>query len=301
MQMEPRDSRIVGRTIFNVMDLFWINPKESAKAIRKLITPDEVRNKGAEQGYWIARKVSLLFGVDPELAAEIYTAFFAYEEKSEEQTSMGGGRIMALTSNKRQDYHHAHWQLGQDFPLYLERNFDRCAKLVGSLINSYIALEGKARDKNQVITYCLSDAERTILVDYSSIWDGSSVRDEVQNIADTYFRKLEEVAQSADRSAEAAEIALRFLSDAKYAYTPRKILKLAKVSPSALMPVVYQYESLAVDLLVKVTERYLAEERMTLQQDIRCREELIDILETFVNAGWPSARRLSYRLEEIFR
>lgn len=40
---------------------------------------------------------------------------------------------------------------------------------------------------------------------------------------------------------------------------------------------------------------------MTLQQDIRCREELIDILETFVNAGWPSARRLSYRLEEIFR
>lgn len=63
----------------------------------------------------------------------------------------------------------------------------------------------------------------------------------------------------------------------------------------------YQYESLAVDLLVKVTERYLAEERMTLQQDIRCREELIDILETFVNAGWPSARRLSYRLEEIFR
>jgi hypothetical protein len=63
----------------------------------------------------------------------------------------------------------------------------------------------------------------------------------------------------------------------------------------------YQYESLAVDLLVKVTERYLAEERATLQQDIRCREELIDILETFVNAGWPSARRLSYRLEEIFR
>jgi hypothetical protein len=63
----------------------------------------------------------------------------------------------------------------------------------------------------------------------------------------------------------------------------------------------YQYESLAVDLLVKVTERYLAEERMTLLQDVRCREELIDILEAFVIAGWPSARRLSYRLEEIFR
>lgn len=41
--------------------------------------------------------------------------------------------------------------------------------------------------------------------------------------------------------------------------------------------------------------------RVELQKDRRSREELIDILETFVEAGWPSARRLSYRLEEIFR
>jgi hypothetical protein len=58
---------------------------------------------------------------------------------------------------------------------------------------------------------------------------------------------------------------------------------------------------MAVDLLVKVTETYLAEHRLLLQKDQRSREELIDILETFVEAGWPSARRLSYRLEEIFR
>jgi len=58
---------------------------------------------------------------------------------------------------------------------------------------------------------------------------------------------------------------------------------------------------MAVDLLVEVIERYLAEQRNLLQEDLQCREELIDILETFVNAGWPSARRLSYRMEEIFR
>jgi hypothetical protein len=63
----------------------------------------------------------------------------------------------------------------------------------------------------------------------------------------------------------------------------------------------YQYESLAVELLVKVTENYIAEYRIELQKDLQSREELIDILETFVEAGWPSARRLSYRLEEIFR
>ena len=63
----------------------------------------------------------------------------------------------------------------------------------------------------------------------------------------------------------------------------------------------YQYESLAVDLIVRVVERYLAEYRTLLQEDEDCRKALIDILDVFVKVGWPSARRLAYRLEEIYR
>jgi hypothetical protein len=63
----------------------------------------------------------------------------------------------------------------------------------------------------------------------------------------------------------------------------------------------YQYESLAADLVVKLVERYLAEYRTLLREDVECRQTLIEILDIFVQAGWPSARRLTYRLEEIFR
>ena len=63
----------------------------------------------------------------------------------------------------------------------------------------------------------------------------------------------------------------------------------------------YQYESLGADLLVRIIERYLAEYRALLQQDDSCRQTLIHVLDVFVQAGWPSARRLTYRLEEIFR
>jgi hypothetical protein len=38
-----------------------------------------------------------------------------------------------------------------------------------------------------------------------------------------------------------------------------------------------------------------------LQESEECRRVLIEILDTFVEAGWPSARRLTYRIEEIFR
>lgn len=63
----------------------------------------------------------------------------------------------------------------------------------------------------------------------------------------------------------------------------------------------YQYEGLAANLMVKILERYLAEYRALLQEDSECRRSLIEILDTFVQAGWPSARRLTYKLDEIFR
>ncbi|MBL8190653.1 MAG: hypothetical protein JNK38_21720 [Acidobacteria bacterium] len=63
----------------------------------------------------------------------------------------------------------------------------------------------------------------------------------------------------------------------------------------------YQYESLAIDLIVRMVERFIAEYRHHLQENEACRRVLIEILDTFVEAGWPAARRLTYRMEEIFR
>jgi hypothetical protein len=63
----------------------------------------------------------------------------------------------------------------------------------------------------------------------------------------------------------------------------------------------YQYESLAANLVVELVERYLADYRGLFREDSECRQILIEILNVFVQAGWPSARRLTYRLEEIFR
>lgn len=63
----------------------------------------------------------------------------------------------------------------------------------------------------------------------------------------------------------------------------------------------YQYESMAADRIVRIVERYLAEYRTLLQEDAECRAALRKILDMFVEAGWPAAQRLSYRLDEIVR
>jgi hypothetical protein len=63
----------------------------------------------------------------------------------------------------------------------------------------------------------------------------------------------------------------------------------------------YQFESLAASLIVSVVERYLADYRHIFRENERCRRDLLELLDTFVEAGWPSARKLTYKLDEIFR
>ena len=63
----------------------------------------------------------------------------------------------------------------------------------------------------------------------------------------------------------------------------------------------YQFESLGASLLVAIVERYLAEYAALLRDDADCRKALMDSLDLFVRAGWPAARSLTYRLEEIYR
>ncbi len=62
----------------------------------------------------------------------------------------------------------------------------------------------------------------------------------------------------------------------------------------------YQFESLAADLMVKLVGRYLADHK-EIFDDPQRRTALVDTLEVFVAAGWPSIRRLFYRLPELLQ
>ncbi|MBB2157692.1 hypothetical protein HLH33_15465 [Gluconacetobacter diazotrophicus] len=62
----------------------------------------------------------------------------------------------------------------------------------------------------------------------------------------------------------------------------------------------YQNESLGVDLLVKLVGVFLADHK-EIFEDADRRAALVDCLETFLEAGWPTARRLLYRLPELIQ
>jgi hypothetical protein len=62
----------------------------------------------------------------------------------------------------------------------------------------------------------------------------------------------------------------------------------------------YQYEQLGFDLVLRIFTTYLAEYPEILQSNPECLKIMRETLELFINVGWAAARRLSYRLDDLF-
>jgi hypothetical protein len=62
----------------------------------------------------------------------------------------------------------------------------------------------------------------------------------------------------------------------------------------------FQFESLGADRFVGIIGRFLADYRSLFADDER-RQKLIACLDAFLEAGWPAARRLLYRLPDLLQ
>jgi hypothetical protein len=69
-------------------------------------------------------------------------------------------------------------------------------------------------------------------------------------------------------------------------FDPRAVFLSARNVVRAGVSGGYQFEQMAADLVVRLVERYLAEYRELLQDDPECRQALIELLDTFVRAGY---------------
>jgi hypothetical protein len=83
---------------------------------------------------------------------------------------------------------------------------------------------------------------------------------------------------------------------------PGEVFLLATKSICTSSAAGFQYDSLALAAVVKLIQRALADHREIFQdKDSECLKALLKVLDLFVEAGWPQARQLTHRLEEIYR
>jgi hypothetical protein len=63
----------------------------------------------------------------------------------------------------------------------------------------------------------------------------------------------------------------------------------------------FRFESLGVDVTVRIVERYLADHRQLFVAEPVLLTKLRGMLEVFAGVGWPAALHLSYSLGDVFR
>jgi hypothetical protein len=63
----------------------------------------------------------------------------------------------------------------------------------------------------------------------------------------------------------------------------------------------YHFEDQAVELVVRIIRTYIAEHRSIFEKNPDCLRTLRELLDLFITAGWPSARIVAYRVDEVFR
>ena len=62
----------------------------------------------------------------------------------------------------------------------------------------------------------------------------------------------------------------------------------------------YNLDSMAMSETVKLVESILADHRESVQEEASVKN-LLELLDAFVEAGWPEALNLVWRLDEIYR
>lgn len=86
---------------------------------------------------------------------------------------------------------------------------------------------------------------------------------------------------------------------------PREVFLTASSAITSSSAAGYQYESIAVNDVVRLIQHALADYRQIFQQrdgtESDCLTALLNVLDIFVEAGWKEARQLTHRLEEIYR
>lgn len=113
-----------------------------------------------------------------------------------------------------------------------------------------------------------------------------------------YHNILLEIGQSGDPAATHHLVELyEYIADGEPATVFDQVAALL-IGPAAREG--YHFESLGLDVVVRIVRRYLADYRELFENAVR-RSALIEILELFSNAGWPEAFKLLYELPDLMR
>ena len=104
------------------------------------------------------------------LIRAIYKAGYCTPVPShDEKTSICGSRILSLTSNRRQDFEHAQWELFEKFTRFFEADPVEATETLIEIMDCHMALEHSSEDE-EVVAFAFGDVTAAYQPDHSYAW-----------------------------------------------------------------------------------------------------------------------------------
>jgi hypothetical protein len=257
-----RNGQMIIHALRSVCATYISDPAESAIRIRRALTPERVRQYGYEELHWLAREVRNLISLDAELVADMYAATFEWTDKDETTTPMVGGQIVPMSSNRRQDYKQAQWQLAQCYPDFVKKSPIAAARAMIAIVSAYCRDKeiesqefGRAVREHMTETvldeavealleedppeppaklhvFVVEGVEVALKEDDSFIWDGGvSSHDEAIQILNAFFQHLDVLADDEKAEDQTLQIIRLVMRGNQQAIVWRRLLALIAKHP----------------------------------------------------------------------
>jgi hypothetical protein len=280
----PRNSRLVTHAIRSVCRTFDTDPTSSASLLRQGIESKHLQEYGFEEMPIIARESKYLSLLDPGLVADVYEAVFTYDESSTDKTAITDSNILSLTSNKRQDYEHAKWQLAENYPDFVAGSPIAGATVMVKVMNAYAKARHRYSETSPTsLPFDVGNSATGMLVtDYSHVWDTDygPVRDDELRILDAFFRQLNRHVQAKPHDRVVDEVLDVLMVGERPAIAWRRLLQLGAQYPEVLLPRLkplawaeplldgFDTSDLAADFVAAVFTRLSTDDRRRVERAI---------------------------------
>lgn len=233
---EPRDGWLVIHALQCVCRTFRSDPLSSAALIRRALEPNHVSRFGYEELPWLAREVKRFVEFDAPLVTSLYVAAFSHEETSSDVTPMGSGRILSLTSNRKQDYGMALYELGEVFGTFLAQAPLEATQALIIVVDSYVREHHHANpDKDPARVFDFNGKVVQVRTDYSGIWDEGDTygHDDPVKMLEAFEDYLDELADHGE-AARLGPVVDLVVTKNSWAVLWRRILSAATRHPDSL-------------------------------------------------------------------
>jgi signal recognition particle GTPase len=173
LSIAPDDRGLLIAAITAVNKTTTTDPARSTELLRECIAPARLQSIGYRTLRHLADGVTILADVHPAYVHDLYLAALLHQDTSQETTSIGDSQILVLTSRRQQDYTGGLYQLGQQYPGFLQRAPARAVATLRAALETF-AQEHHHTSELRFPVH-LGDVQTSLVPDRSHSWDGMGI------------------------------------------------------------------------------------------------------------------------------